>query len=194
MYLPFNIFFSVIFFFSIVPHSSSLLVLSQKVPVVSNHYVSPLYTNMHVMCYFCFKYSLSWLNYHSSSPLIICDSMILQHRMAGLAVIEIAQKVSKAWRIEWRNSNKGTAKNGKKNRRRERINMLSQNRGGAGCSTSSSSETSTAYASLEDRSSGRSTLSWQDVYSFAVRWRQISEPCDPVVWVNKLRYKFHFPC
>lgn len=40
--------------------------------------------------------------------------MIPQHRMAGLAVLEIAQKVSKAWRIEWRNSNKGTAKNGKK--------------------------------------------------------------------------------
>ncbi|EOA15941.1 hypothetical protein CARUB_v10004035mg [Capsella rubella] len=114
-----------------------------------------------------------------------------QHRMAGLAVIEIAQKVSKAWRIEWRNSNKGTPKNGKKNRRRERINMLSQNRGGAGCSTSSSSETSTGYASLEDRSSGRSMLSWQDVYSSAVRWRQISEPCDPVVWVNKLSEEFN---
>ncbi|CAF2146424.1 unnamed protein product [Brassica napus] len=114
-----------------------------------------------------------------------------QHRMAGLAVLEIAQKVSKAWRIEWRNSNKGTAKNGKKNRRRERINMLSQNRGGAGCSTSTSSETSTGYASLEDRSSGRSILSWQDVYSSAVRWRQISEPCDPVVWVNKLSEEFN---
>uniref|UniRef100_A0A1J3IUG7 Suppressor of RPS4-RLD 1 n=1 Tax=Noccaea caerulescens TaxID=107243 RepID=A0A1J3IUG7_NOCCA len=115
-----------------------------------------------------------------------------QHRMAGLAVIEIAQKVSKAWRIEWRNSNKGTAKNGKKNRRRERINMLSQNRGGAGCSTSSSSsETSTGYASLEDRASGRFMLSWQDVYSSAVRWRQISEPCDPVLWVNKLSEEFN---
>ncbi|CAN8328331.1 unnamed protein product [Cochlearia groenlandica] len=115
-----------------------------------------------------------------------------QHRMAGLAVIEIAQKVSKAWRIEWRNLNKGTAKNGKKNRRRERINMLSQNRGGAGCSSSSSSETSTGYASLEDRSSSnRFMLSWQDVYSSAVRWRQISEPCDPVVWVNKLSEEFN---
>ncbi|CAN7120269.1 unnamed protein product, partial [Brassica rapa subsp. narinosa] len=47
-----------------------------------------------------------------------------QHRMAGLAALE------------------------------KRINMLSQNRGGAGCSTSTSSETSTGYASLEDRSSG----------------------------------------
>ena len=86
----------------------------------------------------------------------------------------------------------GAKGNGKKARRKERINMLSHNRGGAGCSTSSSSETSTVYASLEDRSSGRSILSWQEVYSSAVRWRQISEPCDPVVWVNKLRYMFHF--
>lgn len=31
-------------------------------------------------------------------------------------------------------------------------------------------------------------MSWQDVYSLAVKWRQIAEPCDPVVWINKLRY------
>lgn len=112
-----------------------------------------------------------------------------QHRMAGLAAIEIAQKVSKAWRslqAEWKHSNKSTSKYGKRGRRR--INMLSQNRGGAGCSTSSSFETSTSYGIVEDRSFGRSLMSWQDVYSIAVKWRQISEPCDPVVWVNKLRY------
>lgn len=112
--------------------------------------------------------------------------------MAGLAAIEIAQKVSKAWRsmqAEWKHSNKGTSKNGKRTRRRDRLNVASQNRGGAGCSTSSSLETSsTSYGNTEDRSFGRSKMSWQDVYSFAVKWRQISEPCDPVVWINKLRY------
>ncbi|XP_015578308.1 suppressor of RPS4-RLD 1 isoform X2 [Ricinus communis] len=110
-----------------------------------------------------------------------------QHRMAGLAAIEIAQKVSKAWRslqAEWKHSNKSMSKYGKKTRRR--INMPSQNRGGAGCS-SNSSETSTSYGISEERSSGRHMISWQDVYSLAVKWRQISEPCDPVVWVNKLR-------
>ncbi len=30
--------------------------------------------------------------------------------------------------------------------------------------------------------------SWRDVYSIAVKWRQVSEPCDSVVWVDKLRY------
>ncbi|WCJ31344.1 Tetratricopeptide repeat (TPR)-like superfamily protein [Euphorbia peplus] len=115
-----------------------------------------------------------------------------QHRMAGLAAIEIAQKVSKAWRslhAEWKHSIKSISKNGKRARRR--INMSSQNRGGAGCSTSSSSETSTSYGTAEDRSSGRRTMSWQDVYSLAVKWRQISEPCDPVVWVNKLSEEFN---
>ena len=100
--------------------------------------------------------------------------------MAGLAAIEIAQKISKAWR-SMRSSNK----NSKKARRREKLTMLSQNRGGACCSTSTS-ETSTSYGIGEDRlTSGH--LSWQDVYNIAVKWRQISEPCDPVVWVNKLR-------
>lgn len=110
--------------------------------------------------------------------------------MAGLAAIEIAQKVSKAWRSlqgEWKHSNKSTSKYGKKARRKEKISIPSQNRGGAGCSTSSSSETSTSYGITLDRSSGRATISWHDVYSMAVRWRQISEPCDPVLWVNKLR-------
>ena len=112
-----------------------------------------------------------------------------QYRMAGLAAIEIAQKVSKAWRslqVDWKHSNR-SSKNSKRARRKERISMASLNRGGAGCSTSSSSETSASYGITEDRSSSRPIMSWKDVYSFAVKWRQISEPCDPVVWVNKLR-------
>ncbi|XP_062101861.1 suppressor of RPS4-RLD 1 [Humulus lupulus] len=111
-----------------------------------------------------------------------------QHRMAGLAAIEIAQKVSKAWR---KYLNKSTSRNSKKARRRDRINMPSQNRGGAGCSTSGYSETSTAYGTLEDKSFGNTMMSWQDVYSIAVKWRQISEPCDPVVWINKLSEEFN---
>ncbi|RYQ80816.1 hypothetical protein Ahy_Scaffold1g106965 isoform A [Arachis hypogaea] len=100
-----------------------------------------------------------------------------QHRMAGFAAIEIAQKVSKAWRSL-------------RARRRERLNMPSQNRGGAGCSTSTAVETSSSYGIVDDRSSSRS-ISWQEVYTLAVRWRQISEPCDPVVWVNKLSEEFN---
>ncbi|KAK2372574.1 Suppressor of RPS4-RLD 1 [Trifolium repens] len=117
-----------------------------------------------------------------------------QHRMAGFAAIEVAQKVSKIWRIlqaEWKSSNKtnSNSKNGKRVRRRERINMPSQNRGGAGCSTSSAWETSSSGI-VDDKLSSRH-MSWKDIYSIAVRWRQISEPCDPVVWVNKLSEEFN---
>ncbi|GAB2282676.1 Suppressor of RPS4-RLD 1 [Dionaea muscipula] len=125
-----------------------------------------------------------------NSPGFLCNRR--QHRMAGLAAIEIAQKVSRAWRSlrsEWKHSNKGMAKQGRRIRRKEI--MASQNRGGPGCSTSSSSETATSFANSDDRSPSRSTMSWQDVYSLAVKWRQISEPCDPVVWINKLSEEFH---
>lgn len=108
--------------------------------------------------------------------------------MAGLAVIEIAQKVSKVWRALRAELKGATVKSTKRAGRRERISLPSQNRGGDCCSTSSSVETSTSYGTTEERLSGRPKLSWQDVYSLAVKWRQISEPCDPVVWINKLRY------
>ncbi|KAL9241598.1 hypothetical protein vseg_015692 [Gypsophila vaccaria] len=116
-----------------------------------------------------------------------------QHRMAGLAAIEIAQKVSRAWRslqAELKNPGKGTAKYGRRGRRKESINMASQNRGGPCCSTSNSSASS-SYGFSEERSSARAMMSWQDVYSLAVKWRQISEPCDPVVWINKLSEEFN---
>lgn len=115
-----------------------------------------------------------------------------QHRMAGLAAIEVAQKVSKVWRIlqsEWRQASKGTAKSGRRARRKDNINPPSYNRGGAGCS-SSFTEMSTSFSS-EERSHGRPTMSWREVYNLAVKWRQISEPCDPVVWVNKLGEEFN---
>ncbi|KAK9165906.1 hypothetical protein Scep_001097 [Stephania cephalantha] len=116
-----------------------------------------------------------------------------QHRMAGLAAIEIAQKVVKAWRSlqgEWKHSSRNSSKNGKKARRKEKTHALSHNRGGAGCSTSSSSETS-SYSIAEDKSPGNNMMSWKEVYSIAVKWRQISEPCDPVVWINKLSEEFN---
>lgn len=107
--------------------------------------------------------------------------------MAGLAAIEIAQKVSKAWRIEWKNSSKSSSKHSKRARRKEKLILPSQNRGGAGCSTSSLLELATSSGSVEEKASSRSIMSWRDLYSLAVKWRQISEPCDPVVWINKLR-------
>lgn len=114
--------------------------------------------------------------------------------MAELAAIEIAQNVSKVWRLlqnEWKQSNKGTSKQRKKIWRKEKPNA-SQNRGGAGCSTSGFSETSASYSTTDDKSFGHPSMSWHNVHSLAAKWRQISELCDPVVWVNKLRvYLLH---
>lgn len=104
-----------------------------------------------------------------------------QYRMAGLAAIEIAQKVGKTWR-----SLRSASKSGKKARRRERPPLQSHNRGGVCCSTSRPSETSTSYSLSEDKFSSNRSFSWKDIYSIAVKWRQISEPCDPVVWIDKL--------
>jgi len=106
-----------------------------------------------------------------------------QYRMAGLAAIEIAQKVSKAWRF-LRNP-KNIAK---LVRKRDKLNM-SQNRGGY-CSTSTLSGSPTSSPN-EDRVFSGISLSWQEVYNIAVKWRQVSEPCDPVVWVNKLSEEFN---
>ncbi|GJN10543.1 hypothetical protein PR202_ga28644 [Eleusine coracana subsp. coracana] len=108
---------------------------------------------------------------------------LFKYRMAGLAAIEIAQKVSKAWRFLRNPKNVS-----KLVRRRDKFNM-SQNRGGY-CSTSTLSGSPTSNPT-EDKVSSGISLSWHDVYNIAVKWRQISEPCDPVVWVNKLSEEFN---
>lgn len=117
-----------------------------------------------------------------------------QHRMAGLAALEIAQKVLNTWKAmkdPWPSGDKSSgAKTGKRARRRENPGVISQNRGGVCSSSNSHSGFMSSCSCREEKlSSARRILNWQDVYSIAVKWRQISEPCDPVVWVNKLSEK-----
>ncbi|KAL3646360.1 hypothetical protein CASFOL_011540 [Castilleja foliolosa] len=119
-----------------------------------------------------------------------------QYRMAGLAAIEIAQKVVRVWRslqTEWKHSSKGGSKHGKKARRKEKLNLPghSHNRGGAGCTTSSFPEPTVSYNTVDDSPYGRPSMPWNGVYSVAVKWRQISEPCDAVVWINKLSEEYN---
>jgi hypothetical protein len=110
--------------------------------------------------------------------------------MAGLAALEIAQKVLGTWKAmrDPGNSQEKPAgsKFGKRVRRRESIGIISNNRGGI-CTSSNGTDLSPTHGFHDDKSVGRLILNWQDVYTIAVKWRQISEPCDPVVWVNKLR-------
>ncbi|KAL5199015.1 hypothetical protein ABZP36_002527 [Zizania latifolia] len=93
------------------------------------------------------------------------------------------QKNSKAWRFLRNPKN-----NAKFVRRRDKLNM-SQNRGGY-CSSSTLSGTPTSRPS-EDKISSGISLSWHDVYNIAVKWRKFSEPCDPVIWINKLSEEFN---
>ncbi|KAI5065864.1 hypothetical protein GOP47_0018488 [Adiantum capillus-veneris] len=124
-----------------------------------------------------------------------------QHRMAGLAALEIAQKVLNTWKamrdpLAAQEKPSGV-KSGKRARRRDSVGVISHNRGGVcsssnrgGVCSSSSSNGDGFCGCYEDKStSGRLILNWHDVYSIAVKWRQISEPCDPVVWVDKLSEK-----
>ncbi|KAJ3669831.1 hypothetical protein LUZ60_010155 [Juncus effusus] len=115
-----------------------------------------------------------------------------QYRMAGLAAIEIAQKVSKHWRVL-----RNAKKNGKPIKKKDKLSLTSQNRGGPTCSTTggstsaSGSGSSSVYSSVEERGVSVHSLTWKDVYAIAVKWRQVSEPCDPVVWINKLSEEFN---
>ncbi|KAG0562763.1 hypothetical protein KC19_9G169700 [Ceratodon purpureus] len=103
-----------------------------------------------------------------------------QQRMAGFAAIEIAQKVSYTWRTMNENWDEHfkikekvvPEKVGRKNKKKS-SNGRSANKGG------------------QENNDGMDPFmsSWRDVYSIAVKWRQISEPCDSVVWVDKLSEK-----
>eukprot|EP00850_Spirogloea_muscicola_P010134 SM000058S18564 [mRNA] locus=s58:532851:538878:- [translate_table: standard] len=140
-----------------------------------------------------------------------------QHRMAGLAAINIAQAVRSSWKgmVETSRDDKdgvsevltqGSSASGvsgsratstRKVGRRKLASAASEdgdhaedatcstsNRGGV-ASSSSSSESSNGF----DSKHKGAVDTWRSVYSIAVRWRQLAEPCDPVVWVDQLSPK-----
>lgn len=101
---------------------------------------------------------------------------VRQQRMAGFAAIEIAQKVAYTWRTmnEKRDEYfQSKEKAGRKTNRKNSSTVRSMKKGG------------------QENNHGMDPFmsSWRDVYSIAVKWRQISEPCDSVVWVDLLNAK-----
>eukprot|EP00850_Spirogloea_muscicola_P017708 SM000155S01637 [mRNA] locus=s155:42573:48141:+ [translate_table: standard] len=137
-----------------------------------------------------------------------------QHRMAGLAAINIAQAVRSSWKgmVETSRDDKdgvsevlsqGSSASGvpgsratstrKVGRRKlasasvengdlaEDATCSTSNRGGV-ASSSSSSESGYGFDSKQQGT----VDTWRSMYSIAVRWRQLAEPCDPVVWVDQL--------
>ncbi|KAG6545276.1 hypothetical protein Mapa_013389 [Marchantia paleacea] len=109
-----------------------------------------------------------------------------QHRMAGLAALEIAQKVANYRRVlrEARKVQEMSIME-KEQKLGDHIEEVSQNGVGA-CSSSTSVSPCSCHQEARLKNQG---LNWRDVYSIGVKWRQVSEPCDPVVWVDMLSEK-----
>ncbi|KAL3699782.1 hypothetical protein R1sor_017804 [Riccia sorocarpa] len=107
-----------------------------------------------------------------------------QHRMAGLAAIEIAQRVANYLGVlrEAKKVQEMSIVEKEQKPKDETMEEVSHNRGGV-CS---SSNTFSPPCSCHEEALLNQGLRWRDVYTIAVKWRQISEPCDPVVWVDKL--------
>lgn len=135
--------------------------------------------------------------------------------MAGLAALEIMQTVSAWWQAlakEGTPPNSAGRKNSKKKGVASAVGAPDGlppesiiNGSGNGesdgtpnglngtCGTGSGSDIM-GVALSEDSSpsaplamlSSAGALKWRDVFSISVRWRQVSEPCDPVAWVDLL--------
>lgn len=89
-----------------------------------------------------------------------------QHRMFGLAVLEIAQLVRGHW-DDLRSGGTG---------------VLVPD---GGSSAWRKSSTTAARAVSRDPKAGH-PMGYRDVFDVAVRWRQLSEPHDPVWWIDRL--------
>lgn len=111
-----------------------------------------------------------------------------QIAMAGYAALEIAQALRKAWGISTPVSGSsssnitpqsGTASKGPKS-----------GKGAKKSASNSSTTASTSPGTLDGKSSSahrkQHQFGWRDMYDIAVKWRQYSEPNDPVWWVDLL--------
>ncbi|KAH9538801.1 hypothetical protein CY35_15G025500 [Sphagnum magellanicum] len=119
---------------------------------------------------------------------------IRQHRMAGLAALEIAQKVLYTWQAMHENPQeledcKDSSPKSLRRSKRKSSNGRSGNRGGPQCSNKVGHPSNCRCQEDDDSMKGPIVSTWRDVFSIAVKWRQVSEPCDSVVWVDMLSEK-----
>ncbi|CAI5490696.1 unnamed protein product [Closterium sp. Naga37s-1] len=103
-----------------------------------------------------------------------------QHRAAGMAALEMMQAAQATWKEQAAAASKQQGKGGSSSKGR-----------------ASSSRRSDHYDDYDDdeeedededdeEDAGVTVGGWRDLYSIAVRWRLLSEPCDPIVWVDQL--------
>jgi hypothetical protein len=137
-----------------------------------------------------------WL--HQDSPGFLKNRR--QIAMAGFAAIEMAQTLRKVWALASSSTSPGnggtaakasgsTKKSGKAKSSGASSSPSSSNTSAPASANPSSSATSAPYMVDGKSSSGDSDpheFGWRDLYDIVVKWRQYSEPNDPVWWVDKL--------
>lgn len=115
-----------------------------------------------------------------------------QHRMFGLAVLQMSLALRKHMSLialegsgltvpnaaaSSSSSNRGSVDNCK-----ARSNTSSTS---AKVFVSSSSATGTLRSGKRGEGANTHSFNWRDMYDIAVRWRQLSEPSDPVWWIDR---------
>ena len=83
-----------------------------------------------------------------------------QHAMFGLAVLHTAQQLANHW--------------------------ASKSAGGAGSRVPTAGASSPHVGGGGGGGGGAHELGWRDAFDTAVKWRQLSEPNDPVLWIDRL--------
>ena len=102
-------------------------------------------------------------------------------RQAGIAVIEVAQRVKALLATA---SSREVAKVGKKGGVRQEPNGIGSGRGG-GADAATTRDAGAVDVSDAERGLGAMVaFGWRDIYDVAVRWRQLGEPADNVWWID----------
>lgn len=131
----------------------------------------------------------SWV--HQSSPGFLKNRR--QIAMAGFAALEMAQALRKVWNFSSNSSSKPSSTNaspssGKstnnKNKTSSSHSTNNQSSGKQANANNASNSKVDGKSSSKDRKPHN--FGWRDMYDIVVKWRQYSEPNDPVWWVDLL--------
>ncbi|CAI5467722.1 unnamed protein product, partial [Closterium sp. Yama58-4] len=127
-----------------------------------------------------------------------------QHRMAGLAILDVRDMVRETWRrmrqgrggevVGEGGSGRGSGEGGESGRGRQRGKRRQQHQ-----QQQQQQEQQEEGQKEEEQEQGRAgrrrggaagyVRRWRDIYDRVVRWRQLGEPIEPVVWIDKLTRK-----
>jgi tetratricopeptide (TPR) repeat protein len=117
---------------------------------------------------------------HQDSPGFLKNRR--QIAMAGFAAVEMAQTLRKIWGLSSPNSTPNASSSTKN--KSQKPSASPKKGAAAGNSQGGATNLLNGKSSSKDRSPH--PFNWRDMYDIAVKWRQYSEPNDPVWWVDLL--------